>query len=106
MNLEKCQFSYEKLEYLGHVILAHEVEVDQSKVEAMLNWPIPRNVKELRGFLGFTGYYRKFIVGYGNIAWALTEQLKKDQFNWNATAEESFQQLKKSHGKCSSSCTS
>ena len=74
----------------------HGIGVDPAKVGAVVNWPRPINVTEVRSFLGFAGYYRRFVRGFSSIATPMTRLLQKDQkFEWNGHCEASFQELKR-----------
>ena len=80
---------------MGHIIYEKEVAMDMEKVSNMLSWPVPRCLKELRGFLGQIGYYQKFVWGYASVAKPLTEKLQKDAFRWNDEALAAFEALKR-----------
>lgn len=94
-NQKKCVFAQERIAYLGHWVSEKGVEADDDKIRAMVSWPQPKNIKELRGFLRLMGYYRRFVLNYGKIATPSTQLLKKDAFAWNEEATEAFKNLKK-----------
>jgi hypothetical protein len=83
------------VEFFGHVISKEGIAVNPSKVESVLEWEAPKNVKQIRGFLGMVGYYRRFIEGFSKIAGPLTRLLLKNTpFVWSEECEASFQTLK------------
>jgi hypothetical protein len=90
----KCFFGVKEVEYLGHIVYHEGVKVDPNNIKAMMDWSIPKTLNNLRGFLGLTGYYRKFVRNYGRIAASLTTLTKKDAFSWTPKATKSFEQLK------------
>lgn len=94
VKLSKCEFACKQVEYLGHLISSDGVAADYQKIKSMLEWPRPSTTRALRGFLGPTGYYRRFVKGYGVISKPLTQLLKKGPYKWNDEAEQSFIRLK------------
>jgi hypothetical protein len=63
-KLSKCSFFQSEIHYLGHIISSEGIVVDPSKIEAIIEWPTPTNVHEVRSFMGMAGYYRIFVEGF------------------------------------------
>jgi len=82
----KCEFLRHEVSYLGHKISENGVKPDPEKIKAVQNFPIPRNQKNVKQFLGLVGYYRRFISNFSKLAKPLTDLLKKDkEFKWTET---------------------
>jgi len=79
VKLEKCKWKVREIEFLGVVIGPRGVEMQKEKVEGVLNWPAPRNVKEVQKFLGLANYYRRFIKNFARIAAPLHMLVRKEQ---------------------------
>ncbi|XP_075485291.1 uncharacterized protein LOC142525011 [Primulina tabacum] len=94
-KFSKCEFWLRSVSFLGHVISREGVLVDPRKVEAITEWPRPKNATDIRSFLRLAGYYRKFVEGFSSIAVPLTKLTQKNaKFTWSEDCEKSFQRLK------------
>jgi hypothetical protein len=95
-KFSKCAFWLKEVFFLGHIITDGGIVVDPSKVRDVLNWSPPKNVPEIRSFLGLAGYYRRFIEGFSKIVKPLTTLLEKGkEFKWDEKCQASFEELKK-----------
>ena len=91
----KCTFCAKKVEYLGFIVSKDGVATNPTKVEVVKDWPSPKNVWEVRGFQGLTGWYCIFIQSYAQIASPITATLKKNKvFLWVPVVEKAFLTLK------------
>ena len=90
-KLSKCQFWLDRVAFLGHVISAEGMSMDPLKITAVVNWKLPKNVSEVRSFLGLAGYYRKFVEVFSRIAAPLTKLTRKDiKYDWVDVCQQSF----------------
>ena len=82
-NLKKCTFCTDKLVFLGFVVSAQGIQVDEEKVQAIQEWPSPTSVSNVRSFHGLASFYRRFVKDFSTLAASLTEVIKKDVgFKW------------------------
>ena len=92
---EKCEFHITEVKCLELIISADGVKMDQKKVKAIVEWDSPKNLPDLCGLLGFSNFYRQFILGYSKVVSPMIKLMKKDvKFAWNMECEVAFQQLK------------
>jgi hypothetical protein len=95
-KFSKCEFWLSEVAFLGHIVSKEGIAIDHSKVIAVTEWEPPKNVREIRSFLGLAGYYWRFIENCSKISKPMTELLKKEKkFKWTNECEVSFQELKK-----------
>jgi len=84
---EKCDFEKQEMEYLGMIITPGKVCMDPGKVNVVRNWPTPKMLKDIRGFIGFSNFYRRFIKDFSAIACPLHDLTKKD-VPWHGDKEQ------------------
>jgi len=95
LKLEKCKFEVTELEYLGLIISEEQIRMDAAKLTGIKEWPAPQTVKQVRSFLGFANFYRKFIGHYAEIARPINALTQKDKpFSWTPECQKSFDELK------------
>ena len=91
----KCEFWLNEVVFLGHVVSGEGIFVDPRKIKAIIGWEQPKNITEIRSFLGLVGYYRRFVENFSLIAAPLTRLTKKGvKFDWDDKCEQCFQELK------------
>jgi hypothetical protein len=94
-KLKKCEWGSQEVEYLGHIIRPGEVAMDPKKIKSIIDWPTPRNVKDVQAFMGLANFYRRFIFKFSQIAAPITDLTKEDiPFEWTNNVQNAFDKLK------------
>jgi RNase H-like domain found in reverse transcriptase/Reverse transcriptase (RNA-dependent DNA polymerase)/Integrase zinc binding domain len=95
LRFDKCEFHVRETKFLGMILTQEGVRMDPAKIETVVNWPIPRNTKDIQAFIGFANFYRRFIQGFSKIITPLINLTRKDtQFHWTPKCQDSFDSLK------------
>lgn len=92
VKLEKCEFHVSQVSFLGYVVSQEGIQMELKKVSAITNWPQPKTLKQVQGFLGFANFYRKFIRNFSTIAAPISTLTKSSptRIHWTAEALKSF----------------
>jgi len=91
----KSYFHVQRVEFLGHIITPNEIRMDAKKIEAVRDWPTPKNVKDVQSFIGLANYYRRFVRDFGKIAAPLTNLTKgTTKFEWTEECQQAFDKIK------------
>ena len=97
LSPKKCNLFQSEVSFLGHIVSREGISTDPKKISAVANWPVPTNIREVRSFVGFCSYYRKFIRNFASIAKPLHKLTEKGvKFVWDSACEEAFASLKRS----------
>lgn len=95
IDVSKCEFDAQEVKYLGLIVSTKGISMDPAKVACIQDWPQPRHVKDVQGFLGFANFYRRFIPEFSRLATPLTALTKKDAlFAWNDACASAFLRIK------------
>lgn len=108
LDVDKCEFSVTEVKYLGLIVTTKGIKMDEEKVQAITEWEAPTSVKDVQAFLGFAGFYRRFIAGFSKKTAPLTEltkgnhvttklgknKVKYSPFQWTSQCQKAFEDLK------------
>ena len=95
LKLSKCEFAKNEIQFLGHIVKEQKLLPDERNTEAVVNFPVPKDLSGIRGFLGLVGHYRRFIPRFAEESNALRKLLKKgEQFHWGSEQQTAFNKLK------------